>query len=106
MNTKLTKLIKYYSLINHNLIFSNKSINRYKANKPVVGKEKTKELEELREKIKNIKNCDLKDYASNLVFSDGNPNAKVMIVGEDQGLMKIRRVFLLLEEQGNFWIKC
>ena len=56
MNTKLTKLIKYYSLINHNLIFSNKSINRYKANKPVVGKEKTKELEELREKIKNIKN--------------------------------------------------
>ena len=58
MNTKLTKLIKYYSLINHNLIFSNKSINRYKTNKPVV--ERAKELEELREKIKNIKNCDLK----------------------------------------------
>ena len=29
-NTKLVKLIKYYSLINHNLIYDNKSINRYK----------------------------------------------------------------------------
>ena len=42
MNTKLTKLIKYYSLINHNLIFCNKSINRYKANKPVVERKRPK----------------------------------------------------------------
>ena len=100
MNTKLTKLIKYYSLINHNLIFSNKSINRYKANKPVVGKEKTKELEELREKIKNIKNCDLKDYASNLVFSDGNPNAKVMIVGEGPGANEDKEGFPFVGRAG------
>ena len=100
MNTKLTKLIKYYSLINHNLIFSNKSINRYKANKPVVGKEKTKELEDLREKIKNIKNCDLKDYASNLVFSDGNPNAKVMIVGEGPGANEDKEGFPFVGRAG------
>ena len=100
MNTKLTKLIKYYSLINHNLIFSNKSINRYKAKKPVVGKEKAKELEELREKIKNIKNCDLKDYASNLVFSDGNPNAKVMIVGEGPGANEDKEGFPFVGRAG------
>ena len=29
---KLTKLIKYYTLINHNLILNNKTINRYKKN--------------------------------------------------------------------------
>ena len=28
INTKLTKLIKYYNLINYNLIFNNKAINR------------------------------------------------------------------------------
>ena len=32
INTKLAKLIKYYSLINHNLIYKNQSINRYKIN--------------------------------------------------------------------------
>ena len=33
----------------------------------------------------NSCNCDLKDIATNLVFSDGNPNSKVMIVGEGPG---------------------
>ena len=40
INTKLTKLIKYYSLINHNLIFNNKSINRYNKNQPNIQKDK------------------------------------------------------------------
>ena len=44
-------------------------------------KNKAKELENLREKIDKIKNCKLKEFASNLVFSDGNPNAKIMIIG-------------------------
>ncbi len=85
INTKLTKLIKYYSLINHNLIFSNKSINRYNRNQTSIKKNKAKELENLREKIDKIKNCKLKEFASNLVFSDGNPNSKIMIIGEGPG---------------------
>ena len=32
INTKFIKLIKYYSLINHNLIYENEAINRYKIN--------------------------------------------------------------------------
>ena len=85
INNKLTKLIKYYSLINHNLIFSNKSINRYNQIQPNIQKDKSENLQRLRENINEIKNCKLKENASNLVFSDGNPNSKVMIIGEGPG---------------------
>ena len=33
----------------------------------------------------NIKNCELKKSATNIVFADGNPKAKIMIVGEAPG---------------------
>ena len=82
-NTKFNRLLKYYSLINFDLIFNNKSINRYK-NKEV-NKNKTEKLEKLKKNISNIKNCLLKKNANNLVFSDGNPNSKVMIIGEGPG---------------------
>ncbi len=85
INTKLTKLIKYYSLINYNLIFNNKSINRYNQKQHNIQKDKAQSLKKLREEIKDIKNCKLKESASNLVFSDGNPNSKVMIIGEGPG---------------------
>ena len=85
INTKLTKLIKYYNLINYKLILSQKSIKRYKEKNPHVQKHKSIELEKLRKKLSEIKNCDLKNNASNLVFSDGNPSAKIMIIGEGPG---------------------
>tara|TARA_X000001036_G_scaffold379594_1_gene370518 strand:- start:145 stop:855 length:711 start_codon:yes stop_codon:yes gene_type:complete len=85
INTKLTKLIKYYNLINYKLILSQKSIKRYKEKNPNVQKHKSIELEKLRKKLSVIKNCDLKNNASNLVFSDGNPGAKIMIIGEGPG---------------------
>ena len=65
INNKLTKLIKYYSLINHNLIFSNKAINRYAQKKPEIPKTKAENLSKLREDINKIKNCKLKENASN-----------------------------------------
>ena len=85
INTKLIKLVKYYSLINHNLILGNKSINRYEKKQVFVKKEKAQELNNLRDIISKIKNCKLKENASNLVFSDGNPNSKIMIIGEGPG---------------------
>ena len=86
INTKLVKLIKYYSLINHNLIYDNQSINRYKfANNFSNKTPKDKELKELKEDIEKIKNCELKKSANNIVFSDGNPNSKIMIIGEGPG---------------------
>ncbi len=100
MNNKLTKLIKYYSLINHNLIFSNKSINRYNIGQPFVQKDKAGSLQKLREEINKIKNCKLKENASNLVFSDGNPNAKVMVIGEGPGANEDKEGFPFVGRAG------
>jgi len=86
INTKFIKLIKYYSLINHNLIYENEAINRYKINNNLAVKgSKGKALQELKRLIDNIKNCELKKNSNNIVFSDGNPNAKIMIIGEGPG---------------------
>tara|TARA_B100001996_G_scaffold363584_1_gene331967 strand:+ start:2216 stop:2929 length:714 start_codon:yes stop_codon:yes gene_type:complete len=84
-NTKLAKLIKYYSLINYNLIYDKRSINRYKNNNLIDKGSKGEKLKNLENSINNIKNCKLKKNATNLVFSDGNINAKIMIVGEGPG---------------------
>ncbi len=80
---KTNKKKLYYKLINNELVYDNKSIVRYKKNNAL--KNKLNQLEELRKRINSIKNCDLKKNATNLVFSDGNPFAKIMIVGEGPG---------------------
>ena len=85
INNKLSKLIKYYSLINYNLIYDNQSINRLKKNKFKLAGIKGELLQKLERSIKNIKNCELKKNSTNLVFSDGNPNSKIMIIGEGPG---------------------
>ena len=53
INNKLTKLIKYYSLINHNLIFSNKAINRYIQKKVNVQKNKAENVTSGTIKLRN-----------------------------------------------------
>ena len=100
INNKLSKLIKYYSLINHNLIFSNKSINRYNQKQPNIQKNKLLNLQNLRKKINEIKNCKLKENASNLVFSDGNPNSKIMIIGEGPGANEDKEGFPFVGRAG------
>ena len=64
-------------------IFSDKPINRFKT-KPKV-EERSKLLDDLRDQIKNIENCKLKNNSSKLVFNDGNYQSKIMIVGEGPG---------------------
>jgi uracil-DNA glycosylase family 4 len=87
INTKFVKLIKYYSLINYNLIYENDAINRYKINSNLAIKgSKGKELQELKQSIAIIKNCELKKNSTNIVFSDGNPNSDIMIIGEGPGV--------------------
>ncbi len=100
INNKLTRLIKYYSLINHNLILSNKTINRYNLSQPNIQKDKALNLQKLRERINEIKNCKLKENASNLVFSDGNPNSKVMIIGEGPGANEDKEGFPFVGRAG------
>ena len=88
MNKKdinLVKLINYYKLINHNLIYNNKAINRYKKDNFEISGDKAERLNILKKSITSIKNCELKNQAKNLVFCDGNPKSKIMLIGEAPG---------------------
>lgn len=44
-----------------------------------------KNLGELRKAVENFDGCNLKKMATNTVFADGNPNSKVMVIGEAPG---------------------
>ena len=84
-NNKSIKLIKFYNFINYNLIYNNKAINRYKKDVFHISGNKADKLDKLKKSINNIKNCEFKKNAKNIVFADGNPKAKIMIVGEAPG---------------------
>jgi len=75
-----SELINSYEI---DYIFSNKPINRFN-NKPTIENIQSA-LENLKKKIKNISNCNLKKSAKQIVFSDGNQNSHLMIVGEGPG---------------------
>ena len=103
-NTSL-KLIKYYNYINYNLIYGNKAINRYKKENYEISQDKTESLELLKKTIFNIKNCSLKKQAKNIVFCDGNPKSKIMLIGEapganedEEGLPFVGRAGMLLDK--------
>ncbi len=64
-------------------IFDNTPINRLKKNEEKGGIDK--KLIYLKEKIKSIEDCELKKFAKNIVFNDGNPKSQIMLVGEGPG---------------------
>ncbi len=99
------KLIKYYNFINYNLIYNNKAINRYKKANFEISGNKVNSLKILKKSILNLKNCNLKKNAKNLVFSDGNPKSRIMLIGEApganedaEGLPFVGRAGLLLDK--------
>ena len=99
------KLIKYYKFINYNLIFDNKAINRYKKENFEISEDKAERLKILKKSITNLKNCDLKKQAKNIVFCDGNPKSKIMLIGEapganedEEGLPFVGRAGILLDK--------
>ena len=55
-----------------------------KINKQESNKSKSVCLEDLKSEIQSL-DCNLKEIATNLVFSDGNHNSKIMILGEAPG---------------------
>ena len=105
INLNPTKLIKYYKFINHNLIYNNKAINRYKKDNFEISADKAENLKRLKKSISNIKNCNLKAAATHMVFSDGNPKSKIMLIGEapgsnedQEGLPFVGRAGVLLDK--------
>ena len=75
-----SELINSYDI---EYIFSDKPINRFKI-KPIL-EDRSKLLNDLRSEIKNIDNCELKSSATKLVFSDGDNQSQIMIIGEGPG---------------------
>jgi len=86
LNQKLINLVEYYNLINANLVLSETQLKRNTNNITNISHgTKSQKLDKLKKKILIIKNCDLKKNAANIVFSDGNSNSKIMIIGEGPG---------------------
>ena len=86
LNQKLINLVEYYNLINANLSLSDNPLNRtIKVKTHTFSGTKLEKLNKLKKKIQLIKNCQLKNSATNLVFGDGNINSKIMIIGEGPG---------------------
>ena len=105
VNSKKIKLIKFYNQINYNLVYNNKAINRYKKDVFEISVDKVENLEKLKKSILSIKNCELKKNATNIVFADGNPKSKIMLIGEgpgsnedQEGIPFVGRAGLLLDK--------
>ncbi len=83
MVNKETLNQEFLKSIESEYIFGNAPINRFIKNKKNGGI--NKKLIDLKSKIKSIEDCELKKFAKNMVFSDGNPNSQIMLVGEGPG---------------------
>ena len=83
MVNKETLNQEFLKSIESEYIFDNAPINRFIKNKENGGI--NKKLVDLKNKIKSIEDCELKKFAKNIVFSDGNPNSQIMLVGEGPG---------------------
>jgi len=87
----IKKLINQNDMISSELInsydieyvFKNKPINRIKT-KPEI-ENKSQLLENLKKKILNIDNCELKNNSTQIVFNDGDYESPIMIIGEGPG---------------------
>ncbi len=75
-----SELINSYDI---EYFFNNKPINRLKNKLKIY--DKSILLDNLRNEIEKIEDCELKSNANKLVFSDGDSQSKVIIVGEGPG---------------------
>mgnify|MGYP001273654014 CR=1 FL=1 len=74
------ELLEFYDI---EYIFNNKPISRIKLEKEI--KNKYLLLERLKNKISSIENCNLKLNSKKIVFSDGDSESPMMIIGEGPG---------------------
>jgi uracil-DNA glycosylase family 4 len=92
MTTKNTKLVQWYRDNGITDAISNKPRSYLKKDRISSTMSSARELAdncstiaELRQAVQNFEGCDLKAMANNTVFSDGNENADVMLIGEAPG---------------------
>ena len=88
INQKDSLDIELLNSIGYDYVFNNSPIDRLKnkINNPSKQNDnKHKKLIKLKEEINSIEDCKLKKNASKIVFSDGNIQSSIMIVGEGPG---------------------
>ncbi len=74
---------EFLKSIESDYIFDNAPINRFSKSKDT--DDVSEKLICLKDKIISIEDCELKKFAKNIVFSDGDPKSQIMIVGEGPG---------------------
>ena len=107
-NSKISESIKLLHLFKENgvdEIIANSSFNRIKNTEKLRKKDlilendtlnsnnnmqtdqinKIRSLEELKSFMSDFKGCELYKSSTNMVFSDGNPNSEIMLIGEAPG---------------------
>jgi DNA polymerase len=68
------------------LLINNSPIDRFKNSQKLSNNlGKSEQLEKLKKMIASIKNCELKNSANKMVFSDGNMYSNIMLIGEGPG---------------------
>ena len=83
-NTSYNRLKNTEKLAKKSLIQKNDTINRDNS-MPKEQIDKIKSIEELKSFMANFKGCELYKSSTNMVFSDGNPKSKIMLIGEAPG---------------------
>ena len=83
-NTSYNRLKNTEKLAKKSLIQKNDTINRDNS-MPKDRIDKIKSIEELKSYMANFKGCELYKSSTNMVFSDGNPKSKIMLIGEAPG---------------------
>lgn len=63
--------------------------------------DKANNIAELKESLLNFNGCELKKLATNTVFGDGNPAAKIMLIGEAPGSNEDLKGIPFCGESGN-----
>ncbi|MDC0452210.1 hypothetical protein OAL65_03100 [Candidatus Pelagibacter sp.] len=89
-------------------IFDENPINRLKNTSNVLKKDlniqkidKVKELEDLKEQINSISDCNLKNNSKKMVLGDGNINSPIMIIGEAPGVEEDNSGLAFMGEVGD-----
>jgi DNA polymerase len=62
--------------------------------------EKVNSLEELKQFVENFEGCDLKKFALNTVFADGNKTAKILLIGEAPGAVEDEKAIPFCGDSG------
>ena len=72
---------------------------------PVEQKQNREQLIKLYYEIKDCQKCELAKNRTKLVFGGGNPDSKIMLIGEAPGFHEDREGKPFVGKLGNCWIK-